>query len=297
MDQLIDNLTRLDIKRSQQWIASLKNTIDALADKWQLTDISPVENMMWNYIATASSERFQSVCLKISMDEGWAFDEWRALKHFRGQGMIKVYDFDRTHQALLLEQATPGSSLKSLYPVEETRVMSAYAGVVQNLSHVTKDIREKGFRHLRDWLKVFDRINEEALPPHLVTKAKDVGRKLLEAGSEEGVLHGDLHLDNILCHRERWLAIDPKGIVGPRDFDVACFDFVTDEELLNERAAIEHFQRRVAQLSQMAAIDPTRLSKWVFIRLMLGACWMIEDNGDVGNFLKRLNIFFPEEVS
>jgi streptomycin 6-kinase len=44
----------------------------------------------------------------------------------------------------------------------------------------------------------------------------------LTAPREEGVLHGDLHHDNVLDFGRRgWLAIDPHGLFGERGFDYA----------------------------------------------------------------------------
>jgi len=37
------------------------------------------------------------------------------------------------------------------------------------------------------------------------------------------VLHGDLHHFNILSSGDRWLAIDPKGIIGEPEFEPAAY--------------------------------------------------------------------------
>lgn len=44
-------------------------------------------------------------------------------------------------------------------------------------------------------------------------------------------LHGDLHQDNILKQGNGWLAIDPKGVIGEAEFEIAAFDFMYIREL------------------------------------------------------------------
>jgi len=45
---------------------------------------------------------------------------------------------------------------------------------------------------------------------------------LLADQHDVGVLHGDIHHGNILDFGPRgWLTIDPKGLIGERDFDYA----------------------------------------------------------------------------
>lgn len=40
---------------------------------------------------------------------------------------------------------------------------------------------------------------------------------------ETFLLHGDLYPDNILSSQRGWLVIDPKGVIGEREFELAAF--------------------------------------------------------------------------
>ena len=58
----------------------------------------------------------------------------------------------------------------------------------------------------------------------LFQRADALRAELLSSIDQRVVLHGDLHHFNILrCDRGGWLAIDPKGLVGDRYFDVCQF--------------------------------------------------------------------------
>src|SRR5207302_8681520 len=73
--------------------------------------------------------------------------------------------------------------------------------------------------------------NREALthgvagfPAELFQRADALRADLLASTDQPVVVHGVLHHFNILrCDRGGWLAIDPKGLVGDRYFDVCQF--------------------------------------------------------------------------
>ncbi|PIT86882.1 MAG: hypothetical protein COU33_00710, partial [Candidatus Magasanikbacteria bacterium CG10_big_fil_rev_8_21_14_0_10_43_6] len=188
---------------------------------------------------------------------------------------------DTKQKALLLQQAVPGVSLKSLYPANVHEVVDAYSAVVKELTSVAAPAAGN-FPRVRDWLKAFDRVDATRIPQTLFQKANTLQKQLLNTADNEILLHGDLHHDNILKHGNQWLAIDPKGIIGELAFEAAAFDFIHLSEL--ESLKIDEIQKlfctRVSQLAEKLNIDPKRLSQWVFVRLILMALWFIEDGGD-----------------
>lgn len=287
------NIINLFGERGKQWLNQLPKIIAILAQKWQLTDIAPVDNMSWNYVAKASSKSHMSVCIKISMDETLIADEIKALSYFNGHGMVKLIEHDPQYHALLLHQAIPGTSLNTLYLSDKNETIAIYSEVACKLlsAHNGASIH---FKHVKDWLNAFNRLPENKLPDGLIRNAKFLSQKMLEQENNEFILHGDLHMDNIISDSGNWIAIDPKGIVGPKEFEIACFDFITKDELLSYNNIPELFNTRTFKLSQLLKIEQVILANWVFIRLVLGACWMIEDNGNPDIFLNQIKAIFPE---
>ncbi len=51
----------------------------------------------------------------------------------------------------------------------------------------------------------------------------ELAQELLLSQGEPVLLHGDLHHYNLLQHQDTWLAIDPKGVVGEREFEIGAF--------------------------------------------------------------------------
>lgn len=135
IDTLKKNVINVHGKQGEVWINTLENTIKSLQKHWALTEIHPVNNMNWNYVALGKQKN-NSVVLKISCDA--IEDEFQALGHFAGSGAIKVIDYYSEYHALLLEQAVPGYLLKEHHPQKIEELIGIYAAVVKKLNKHTK---------------------------------------------------------------------------------------------------------------------------------------------------------------
>lgn len=279
MKLLKQNITHIFGEKGKNWIANLPVIISELTSYWELKQVASVNNMTFNYVAKAMTNTNHPVILKISCDEKSLSHEIQALKYFDGNGSIRLISHHPVHHALLLQQAVPGITLKSLYSSQIEYVMDSYVDTMKKLhnKHLSKT---HDYRHIKDWLSVIDNLPDQVCPPRLTKKAVALKNELLASISDEVFLHGDLHHDNILKDRDHWLAIDPKGIVGEPEFEIAAFDFMYVNELANMNNVKNIFEVRVNLLAQKANLNPQRIRDWVFVRLILMAAWHVEDNGD-----------------
>ncbi len=284
--ELKQNIENLFGKPGKVWINNLPNIIAQLTHHWSLTNIKEVKNMSYNFVATAVTSNNIHVVIKVSYNKQLIEDEIKALKYYSGSGCIKLIDYCPKYNSLLLSQAIPGNSLKSIYPQKFDMVVTAYAQVIKNLLS-TKHTNPQNFIHIREWLKAIDRATAYAeIPSNLLNKAITLKEKLLATSEKDYVLHGDLHHDNILRHDHKWLAIDPKGIIGEIAFEAAAFDFINDNEIQKTQDIYIIFKSRLKTLSNELSIDSGRLTKWTFVRLVLSAAWFVEDNCDPSKPIK-----------
>jgi len=72
-----------------KWLDNLPSILEYLTDLWQLTDLEPVNNMTYNYVAYVQQDN-TPVVLKFSCDEALIVNEYKALKHFDRQAAVKV---------------------------------------------------------------------------------------------------------------------------------------------------------------------------------------------------------------
>ncbi len=288
-NKLTQNMLNLYGEKGKAWLANLPIIIKSLSDYWKLTDLTPVNNMTYHYVAKAKLNKGHFVVIKIGYDEKSLSQEKVALEYFNGEAVIQLLDYNKAYNALLLAQAVPGESLKSHYPKNIEFVMDCYVGTMQKLHEKHLPIKNP-YPHIGDWLKAMDTVRSEQLPGELLEKSIYLKNVLLDTIVKPIFLHGDLHHDNILQNGNLWVAIDPKGIVGDAEFEMAAFDFIHQSELENNNIK-EIFAKRLNQIAQKSHLDATRIKHWVLVRLILSAVWSIEDNDDPSwaiNLAKKL---------
>ncbi|MGE3919858.1 MAG: aminoglycoside phosphotransferase family protein [Gammaproteobacteria bacterium] len=193
---LSTNVINIWGKEGKSWLNQLSKIIERLSEHWHLYDINPVENMSYNYVAKATLNNKTPVILKVSFDKQLITDEYRALKHFNGQGAIKALDIHHDLNALLLEQAIPGELLKSQYMNDLKNTIKLYSNVVKKLALQPRP--DSHFTHVEKWCDTLERIHDNHIETDHIIKAKNLRNFLLNSVESQYLCHGDLHLENII---------------------------------------------------------------------------------------------------
>ncbi len=275
----------------KQWLDNLPATIEALSQQWHLTQVQPVSKMSWHFVALATMNACTPVVLKIGCDQVVIQHEFRALKHLAGHGAIRALDINNEHRALLLEQAQPGTLLKSHHALKIDETIHIYANIVKMIA--TRGLPDTTETHMRDWCDVIEHIHDPRIPTHYVDTAQRLKTALLNTADQTYLCHGDLHLENIIQQGTEWVAIDPKGIVADMAFEASAFDLVSADDMKDVATLASKLSERTLQLSKALAIDHERLLAWIFLRMILSAQWFIEDNGDPSQMLTLAQYVYP----
>lgn len=291
MKNLTQNIKNVFGKEGEDWLSKLPSLVEMLCTHWNLSHVTPVNNMSFNYVAKAIMNADQPVILKIGCDKKSINAERQALTYFAGQGAVKLIDYSDDSNALLLQEALPGKTLKSFYPAKDEFVIDKYADVVRKL-HSKHLSSSHDYLNISDWLQAIDHLTAEHIPGNLLQKALTLKKHLLASPKPHVFLHGDLHHDNIVENGNEWLAIDPKGIVGEPEFEVAAFDFIHASELSDELKAKQLFLERVERLAQRTGLDAERIKDWALVRLILSVAWSVEDHCDPSSAIKLASILF-----
>ena len=184
--------------------------------------------------------------------------EAEALRVWDGDGAVRLLDHDPDRHVLLLERARPGTHLA------EVGLERALDVVVDLLPRLWKPAGAP-FRPLADeaawWIDYLPERWEEAGRPFertLLDTAIGTLRELASSQEEAVLLHQDLQAVNVLAaEREPWLAIDPKPLVGEREFGIA--PIVRGTELGHSRADV---LRRLDRLTSELGLDRERARGW-----------------------------------
>ena len=142
---------------------------------------------------------------------------------------------------------------------------------------------EHNFPTTIEW---FDQLNKPIILPtqfsaSLIDKAKHIALALHQDVSESLLLHGDLHHFNMLSStRHPWLAIDPKGVVGEREYEVGALLRNPIPAIVTTMNTNKILARRVDQLGELLNFDRKKLIAWGFAQAVLAAVWCLDSKND-----------------
>ncbi len=185
-----------------------------------------------------------------------------ALQWWDGEGAVRV--LVRDGNAAVLERA--GASLRRSVAGDDASSTFLLCEVIARLHR--RGCPQGGFLPLRQWMRA---LLADAQPRF--DRARAYAEQLLAADREPTLLHGDMHSENVLLGRGgQWLAIDPKGLLGPRAFDYC--NLFTNWTLEESRA---HFDARLAQVAAQASLAREELLRWIVAWSALSGLWHLED--------------------
>jgi streptomycin 6-kinase len=230
-----------------EWLDRLPRLVAECAELWSLRLGERYEYSYASIAMRAERPDGTPAVLKIGWPHPEAEHEAAALAHYDGRGAVRLLAHDAERNALLLERCEPGTSLRE---VADEKALPIAAGVLRRLWRPPAD------DHPFDVLA--DLAMEWAGLPGL-----DAGMVGDLVGSQ-GLLvvcHQDFHSANVLrAQREPWLAIDPKPIVGEREFDTAAL--VRDRQPIADAGVL---RRRLDVLSAELGLDRERMRGWAIV--------------------------------
>jgi streptomycin 6-kinase len=180
---------------------------------------------------------------------------------------VRLLARDDARSAMLLERCEPGTALAEnggetaldvlveLLPRHWVRAGEPFRTLAEEAAWWIDDLPE----HWEQSGRVIER--------RLVDTAVDALRSLSESQGEQVLLNQDLHGDNVLAaEREPWLVIDPKPLVGEREFAVA--PIVRSFELGPSKADVLY---RLDRLTSELGLDRERARGWTIGQTMAWA--------------------------
>ena len=277
--------------KGKRWLKDLPEILSILTCYWKLSNVIPVNNMTYNYVAKAKQNENIPVVIKVSCDKQIFEAEYSALNYFNGKGSIKVFDVYADSNAMLIEQAIPGMLLKAHQAININKTIDIYADVIKELASQNGEVNSAN--HVRQWCQAIDRIDDKRIDVNYIQKAQELRDYLLSSIEHECFCHGDLHLENIISHADKWLSIDPKGVIGEIAFEASAFDLIHKSEWDHTELISSKIINRVNLLADAIGVDKDRLIGWIFLRIIISAQWFIEDNGSPDEMLTLASIVYP----
>ena len=257
--------------------------------------------MSMNYIEFTTTADGEPVALKVGVPHAELFTEMEALALYNGRGAARLLATDRDLGAILMQRVHPGTML---WQTGDNRTQTRIAASVMRALPVPVP-QKHGLPHFSDWVERAFRLTrtewdpEERMPRDLITRAEDAFDEIIRGSDGDVVLHGDLHHENILWDaRDGWLAIDPKGVIGPRALEVGRFMQNQLPENGSQATRDAMVLERIEILSAELGLTRRAVTSGALVDCILSHCWGFEDEGpldpdwyqgiDLGRFLCRL---------
>jgi streptomycin 6-kinase len=213
----------------------LNGRIRDLARKW---NFRPIEEMPGGHCSSVFAN--ETCVLKAPFRGEELTSGFHAALALSGNAGPRVMDADEATGAVLMERAIPGYSLLGAKLSEEDSMQIAW--------DLAKQINEFAPRR--------------AMPIEVYCDPDPLLPDLLRTTPRRVFLHGDLHHENSLRHGERWMAIDPKGIVGDPAYEPAAFmrNPISEIPLIANPEGL--FRNRIRWFAKAGEMDPKRICGW-----------------------------------
>lgn len=240
------------------WLSRVPDLVNECVDEWGLRLGEPYVAGAAGYTVRADLPDGTPAVLKLIFPHRESEHEAEALRLWDGDGAVRLFAYDAERWALLAERCEPGTLLAK---IEADEALDVLIGLLPRLWKRA----DEPFRPLAEealwWV--------EYLPTEWKRAGRPFERRLLDAAiealetlsvsqGEQVLLHQDLHGDNVLAaQRESWLAIDPKPLVGEREFSIA--PIVRDSEFGHSRRDVLH---RLDRLTSELGLDRERACGW-----------------------------------
>jgi streptomycin 6-kinase len=249
-----------------EWLDRLPGLVAGCAETWSLRLGDPYAGGNVAWVAPAELPDGTRAVLKVNFPERESEREGDALAFWAGEGAVRLLAEDEGRRALLLERCEPGTQLWAEPDSDGT--LRIAAGVLRKLWRLPPAGHR--FRALADLAAAW----ADELPASWERDGRPYDRALLdmavaflrEAGPSQGeqvVVHQDFHSGNVLrASREPWLAIDPKPVVGEREFDTASLLRDRRWELRVDPNPGKRIGRRLDLLSAELDLDRERTRGW-----------------------------------
>lgn len=270
----------------------------AAVDNWKLKDAACLYEGETRAVYSANTEAWGDVIVKISDDVKELKSGYDMLKALDGAGCCKAYEFDAALGAAVIERISPGSLLREEQSPEKR--VEAFCGVFQKI-HTSGAGCEEHDTYI-DWLERAEQFCKNSHAAEAVSekmhRACQIGKEMFAKYPERVLLHGDLHHDNILLGGDGYRAIDPKGVVGPKIFDIPRF-LLNEFSYASEEKVKAHMRTMLGLMAEKTGYSAEDLEKLLFMEGMLDAVWCMEDGqeSEAEKELSSLNCFFQEKAA
>jgi streptomycin 6-kinase len=285
----IDALQKYFPDTAEDWIAAYPQLLQRYLQRWSLA-ITGRASAGWptNQIFFVECSG-KPLVLKMGLPNPEQHAEAIALKAYTdaGKPVVQLLDKDDAGFGFLLERILPGTLLRDEIRSDEAikAALSLHRNLPLELTALGSE--QPDLPHFIDWMRLAFRDYRRGSTPSPVFSAYLGQAEVLYrnfSSYSQALLHGDLHHENILRSGNSWVAIDPKGVIGPAPLECGrlLHNFIQDEHdaPLTHEYRIEILRHRFAIATEVLPYSARQLAEITFIDATLSTCWSLNVGDD-----------------
>ena len=260
-----------------EWAATLPRLLAEALDEWELTPRGPGLTG-WTAVVVPVLRAGEPLVLKVGWPHIESRDEALVLRHWAGDGAVRLHAADPSRGALLLEEL---DATRDLDTVDVDTACEIVGGLLARLHRPAPP----QLRRLSDYARHHaDAVVAQNCPLPRRLQERALGRLddlLSDPDCDGTLLHTDLHYRNVLAaEREPWLAIDPSPLAGHPGFELQPLVRNRREELGTGSTFRWMVRRRIELAAEAAATDEDQALAWSYVATAIEAGWAARDGDD-----------------
>ncbi len=264
------------------WLCSLPRLVAEALERWELVVDGPAMTG-WTALALPVCRGGEPLVLKVVWPHPEARHEAIALRHWAGQGAVRLVAANPADGQLLLERLDSTRDLED--PAIDAEEACAVMGGLLARLHVPAPpmvVRLEDFiaPHLARM------VDEPRVPQRVSQRTTGLATELFARAGEPVLLHTDLHFRNVLAgEREPWLAIDPKPMAGPAGFEIQPALRNRMAEMGTGASLRWCLRRRVEVMAEAMGIDEDEARAWSVVHSGVQVYWARDTPEDASRHL------------
>jgi streptomycin 6-kinase len=248
---------------AEPWCDGLAGLVSAYCQRWGL-ELDEALSGGTSRVFLGRQDGSRPVVLKLTPDPSIAESEAIALRAWaRTPHAVDLLESEPEAGALLLDRVTPGTkaaALPGLPPFEDFAELLTGLREADGQDVTTLRSSAEGVEFIYGLIarRASDPYVSRFVPPDMVARGHALARELTASTGDYGLVHGDLHLSNILDGgpARGLVAIDPRPSLGDRTWD--AIDIV----LARVTSADELDDRISRSTALVPGLNAGRLRRW-----------------------------------
>ncbi|MFM2308666.1 MAG: hypothetical protein RLY87_786 [Chloroflexota bacterium] len=278
----IERMTSTYGSAGAEWCTTLPGRIAILTQQWNL-DVGDPFPLTMNYVCRVTDRSHgTNLVLKVGFPAEEFEAELAMYEHLYGRSGVQRIAIDRHQAAVLLPQVKPGTRLDAAGMSDHAQAR-IIAGLIQqnvfpndrlidipSIDTVVSDVlpHARAVCVQRPELFSFDHL-ERACTIMTTTVSRSAWYPL----------HADLHAGNVLLSNDRFIHIDPQGLIGPQVYECTPFIRSRHTASLRKPHRIEETMALLRVFATTLDIPVALLAQWCYASAVAAAWWSFQSNG------------------